>query len=178
MILTYTGKLIDPFNVKPENICIEDIAHGLSLLCRYNGQCHRFYSVAEHCIIMATHSKFKKWNPLVMLLHDAAEAYIGDMIRPIKGDLPQFKQFENNFMVAITHKLTNKSLSIFATVEKPDNIMLATEASQMTKAPNKYYEKEFDLPDILIDKSIQFYYFTPQEAEKRFLVLYNKLKGN
>ena len=45
-ILTYTGKVIDPLNVKPDDICIEDIAHGLSVLCRYNGLCYKFYSFA------------------------------------------------------------------------------------------------------------------------------------
>lgn len=174
MILTYTGKLIDPFNVKPEDICIEDIAHGLSLLCRYGGQCNRFYSVAEHSIIMATYPGFRKWHPLAMLLHDAAEAYIGDIIRPIKQKLPKFKQFETNFIYAIAYKF-GLAPSVFATVKEPDNIMLATEAFWMMDAPPKFYERNFALSDNLIDFNIPFYYFNPLEAERRFLRLYKEL---
>jgi len=167
MITTFTGKNIDPFNVKLNDICIEDIAHGLSLLCRYNGQCNGFYSVAEHSIIMATYSGFREWHPLAMLLHDAAEAYIGDIIRPIKQKLPQFRQFETNFMTVITYKLTNFLPSIFDTVKEPDNIMLATEAFWMLKNSNT--------PSFLVNAKIPFYYFDPLEAEKRFLQLYKEL---
>ena len=49
-ITTYTGKHIDPTNPDPEMICIADIAHALSLLCRGNGHVHTFWSVAQHCI--------------------------------------------------------------------------------------------------------------------------------
>lgn len=168
MILTYTGKLIDPFNVKPEDICIEDIAHGLSLLCRYGGQCNRFYSVAEHSIIMATYPGFKKWKALEMLLHDAAEAYIGDIIRPVKMALPQFKKFEDDFLHKIATKLITKVPWDFK-VRKPDNIMLATEAYRMMNIglPLANYN--------LIDFNIPFYYFNPLEAERRFLRLYKEL---
>jgi len=49
---TYTGKKFFPFDPRPEQICIEDIAHGLSMLCRFSGQCPYFYSVAEHSIYL------------------------------------------------------------------------------------------------------------------------------
>ena len=168
MILTYTGKTIDPFNIKLSDICIEDIAHGLSLLCRYSGQCNRFFSVAEHSIIMAVYSGFRKYHPLAMLLHDAAEAYIGDIIRPVKRELSQFRQFETNFITAITYKLTDLMPSVFATVKSPDNIMLATEAYRMMNG-------DIDVSDTLIDLNIPFYYFDPLEAERRFLSLYKEL---
>jgi len=71
----------------PANVCIEDIAHGLALICRYTGQCDRFYSVAEHSILCAC---LAKWEGLpadaqmACLLHDAAEAYIGDINGQVK----------------------------------------------------------------------------------------------
>ncbi len=171
MILTYTGKTIDPFNVKPSDICIEDIAHGLSLLCRYGGQCNRFYSVAEHCIIMATYRGFRK-HPLALLLHDAAEAYIGDIIRPIKRELPQFKQFENNFMFAVAVKFGLEP-SIFTTVKKPDNIMLATEAHWIMS--DKFFNGRTDVARDMVDTAIPFTFFTPELAEKKFLQIYKEL---
>jgi len=78
---TYTGRKFDPFNPTIEDIHIEDIAHALSQICRFGGHSTRFYSVAEHSLIV---SYFCENYPLEGLLHDATEAYIGDMIRPLK----------------------------------------------------------------------------------------------
>ena len=176
-ILTYTGKVIDPLNVNPDDICIEDIAHGLSLLCRYNGQCDIFYSVAEHCITMATYPGFRKWNPLTMLLHDAAEAYIGDIIRPVKLLLPEFKRIENDFLSAIAFKLITKTSWNFDTVniKEPDNIMLATEAFLMM--PDEFFNGREDTSKSMVDASIPFHYFDPLEAERRYLWLYEELRN-
>lgn len=175
MILTYTGKTINPYNVRPDDICIEDIAHGLSLLCRYSGQCNKFYSVAEHSIIMAVCS-WLPGNPLAKLLHDAAEAYIGDIIRPIKRKLSKFRQFENNFMYAIAYKF-GLAPSIFATVKKADNIMLATEAFWMMPSKIFTVNKIYGISKSMVDTSIPFYYFNPSEAEKRFLKFYSELRN-
>lgn len=174
MIITYSGKVIDPFNIKSDDICIEDIAHGLSLLCRYSGQCNKFYSVAEHCIIMATYPGFRKYHPLALLLHDAVEAYIGDIIRPIKQKLPVYKQFENNFMFAVAYKFSLMP-SVFATVKESDNIMLATEAFWMM--PDKIFivKKKYGISKSMVDISIPFYYFNPPEAEEQFLNVFRKL---
>ena len=176
-ILTYTGKVIDPLNVNPDDICIEDIAHGLSLLCRYNGQCDIFYSVAEHCITMATYPGFRKWNPLVMLLHDAAEAYIGDIIRPIKLLLPEFKRIENDFLHAIAFKLITKRLwySDFDAIKEPDNIMQATEAFFMM--PDEFFNRRKDISKSMVDISIPFYCLDPLEAERRYLRFYRELRN-
>src|SRR5689334_25068051 len=65
---------------------IEDIAHGLANICRYSGQCRRFYSVAEHALLVAeTAAGFE----LEALMHDAAEAFLGDITRPLKQMLPE-----------------------------------------------------------------------------------------
>lgn len=84
---TWTDKRVDPLNLQPEDICIEDIAHALSRQCRYNGHVEGFLSVARHSLWVShflldfTHDrKLALWG----LLHDAAETYVGDMIRPLK----------------------------------------------------------------------------------------------
>lgn len=79
---TYTGKIINPLNLKTEDICLEDIAHALALKCRFNGHCRTFYSIAQHCYLAAYYSP----TPLkkLALLHDAAEAYLFDIPRPLK----------------------------------------------------------------------------------------------
>ena len=74
---TYTGIQFWPLDPRPEEIDIQDIAHALSLLCRFNGHCQRFYSVAEHSVHVSTilAPEFGLWG----LLHDAAEAYLSDI---------------------------------------------------------------------------------------------------
>jgi 5'-deoxynucleotidase YfbR-like HD superfamily hydrolase len=85
-IATWTGR-IDPLNPSPEEINIEDIAHALARQCRYNGHCDGFLSVARHSIWVSEHLEAQGLDirtQLTGLLHDAAEAYLGDLVRPIK----------------------------------------------------------------------------------------------
>lgn len=76
IMITYSGLEFDPLNPTTDKINIEDIAHSLSMQCRYNGHVKRFYSVAEHCNIVSHNVRPK--NALYGLLHDAAKAYTGD----------------------------------------------------------------------------------------------------
>lgn len=90
--LSYTGNKVYPLDLLPNDIDIADIAHSLSNICRFGGHCNEFYSVAQHCVLMTLHvdTQFKK----VSLLHDATEAYCGDMVRPLKHQIPQYKEIE------------------------------------------------------------------------------------
>ena len=98
-IQTFTGKKFPLDNPDPALIDIEDIAHALSLLCRFNGHCTRFYSVAEHSVHVAREIDLKL--AMVGLLHDAAEAYLGDVPSPLKAQLSQFNAFERKMEQAI-----------------------------------------------------------------------------
>lgn len=89
---TYLGGKFFPLQPRADEVTIEDIAHGLAMTCRYGGQCNRFYSVAEHCVHVS-HMVDPKYA-LHGLLHDSAEAYIGDMIRPLKHQ-PEMIAFRN-----------------------------------------------------------------------------------
>lgn len=108
----YTGTRFYTFDPRPADVRIDDIAHSLSLQCRYNGNCKRFYSVAEHSCLLAdyvehtppwprtgvpndTNFAARARDALTALMHDAAEAYIGDLIRPVKHRMPEFKQLES-----------------------------------------------------------------------------------
>lgn len=86
---TSTGRQVDPLDLKPEDVCVEDIAHHLANLCRFNGATPMFYSVAEHAVHVAGlveyHAGAK--GALFALHHDDAEAYLGDQIRPVKSHL-------------------------------------------------------------------------------------------
>jgi hypothetical protein len=96
---TYTGRAFYPLDPRVKDIVPRDIAHALSMLCRYNGHVQRFYSVAEHCVLVSR--AVAPENALWALLHDATEAYMGDMIRPLKRQMPAYVDAEDLLMLAI-----------------------------------------------------------------------------
>lgn len=103
VIRTYTGKYINIFDIKPDDIDIIDIAWRLSQTCRFGGFTKTFYSVAQHsiwCCENVLNDKFK----LEALLHDASEAYIGDIPSPIKRVIPEIHQIENRIQEIIADK--------------------------------------------------------------------------
>ena len=87
-IETFTGRYISTRQPRARQVCIEDIAHGLANTCRFGGQCSHFYSVAEHaayCAQLARRRGYDRKTQLACLHHDDAEAYLGDIPRPMKG---------------------------------------------------------------------------------------------
>lgn len=93
-IETYTGKQFWFLDPSPEMFDINDISHALSMVCRYAGHVTRFYSVATHCCLMADQFKHDPHLHLAALMHDASEAYIGDMPRPLKQQISAFRWVE------------------------------------------------------------------------------------
>ncbi len=100
-IQTFTGKAFFPLDPDPDDVCIEDIAHSLSLKCRYGGHCLKFYSVAEHSILV---SRNCYGHRLEALLHDASEAYLCDVPSPIKPFLDGYKAIEAAVDCAIAER--------------------------------------------------------------------------
>lgn len=96
---TYTGRQFFVMDPRPQDVDIHDIAHALSMLCRYNGHVNRFYSVAEHCVLVSR--LVPPEEALWGLLHDATEAYMGDMVRPLKNHMPSYREAEDVVMLAI-----------------------------------------------------------------------------
>jgi len=96
---TQSGEQFWPTDPRPEDVRVDDIAHALAHICRYGGHVDRFYSVAEHCILMSYAVSPK--NALHALLHDATEAYVGDMIRPLKYQMPEYRKTEDRVWFAI-----------------------------------------------------------------------------
>jgi len=87
----YSGKEVDIFNLSHDDIDIEDIAHALSNLCRYGGHCLFHYSVALHSYLCSLEEGTKE-EQLAFLLHDASEAFVNDLVRPIKHR-PEFEHY-------------------------------------------------------------------------------------
>lgn len=99
MMQTFTGRVIDLTNFQPQDVCIDDIAHALSILNRFTGHSKAPYSVAQHCVMVSqiTKPENARWG----LMHDASEAYLGDVARPLKILLPSYKQLETHVQQVI-----------------------------------------------------------------------------
>ena len=91
---TFSGRIVDPLNLKVEDIHIVDIARPLERICRYGGHVKEHYSVAQHCVHVATMARGNPNRIRQALLHDAAEAYLGDMVSPLKEQLEVFRMAE------------------------------------------------------------------------------------
>lgn len=111
---------------EPEMFNIEDIAHALSMNCRYTGQCARFYSVAEHSYLVSLLLEGTSLE-LAGLLHDGSEAYITDIASPIKQFLPDYLKMEDNIMDALFTKY-GLEYPMHPAVKHCDRVMLSTEA--------------------------------------------------
>lgn len=167
-IQTYTGKQFWPFDPKPDDIDIIDIAHSLSLQCRFNGHCRTFYSVAEHCVRLSY--IVPEEDALWGLLHDATEAYLCDVPRPIKRELPHYKEMEDRMLerIAVVFSLP---WPIPESVKHADNVMLATEKRDLMAAPPASWELGVSpLEGVVVPIS-------PTQAEADFLARYEELRG-
>ncbi len=112
--MTYTRKMLDPLNATPQDIDIADISHALSLLCRANGHFPHFYSVGQHsvnCMLEAKARGYSERVQLGCLLHDASEAYLSDVTRPIKPHLIGYAAYEEKLQNQIFDKWIMPSLT-------------------------------------------------------------------
>lgn len=96
-IATYSGVEFFPLDPRPEDVRLFDIAHALSMKCRYTGHCHQFFSVAQHSVMVS--QMLEVMNATVEeqyigLMHDAQEAYLPDVASPIKGHIPGYREIE------------------------------------------------------------------------------------
>lgn len=125
-IRTFMGHFVNVFDPDPDTIDINDIAHALANTCRFGGHTYKFFSVAEHCCMVATNLKIPKELKITALLHDATEAYMCDMPRPIKRNLPGYKEVEKNFEKVIAKKF-NLVYPFPAIIKEVDNDQLEWE---------------------------------------------------
>ena len=113
-IATYTKKMFDPVHPDIQKIDVVDIAHSLSLLCRANGHFPTFYSVGQHCLNCAREAIARGYSrrvQLACLLHDASEAYLSDVTRPVKAELPRYLEIEEPLQKAIWDKYIQPALT-------------------------------------------------------------------
>lgn len=123
-ILTFTGKRFDLFEPDADMIDPRDISHALAHLCRFNGHTRELYSVAQHSCIVA--DLVPQEHKLAALLHDAAEAYLGDMTRPLKQWMPDYRRFEDVVWATVCEHF-DLDPDLPDCVHQADMIALATE---------------------------------------------------
>lgn len=209
--VTFSGKRFFPLDPRVEDIDIKDIAHALALQTRWMGHCKNFYSIAAHSLACARIAETDDgYDPRVegsrgsikmkwALMHDAAEAYTGDIVRPIKRSLyfrgeqdaagvwmmHKFKDFEQTLLQCIAERF-NLPWPIPQEVLEIDNRMLVTEAVHLTNYDGgRYVDGErhwiYEKPWVDVMKPYGdnhvLVFLAPEEAERRFLARANEYLG-
>lgn len=132
--LTYSGKKFYPYDLDRTEFCLIDIAVGLGRQSRYGGQTGAFYSVAQHSVLV---SLFCGEYRLEGLMHDAAEAYIGDLLGPIKVGMPDYKRLEDGIMRHLA-SLFGFEWPLPPIVKKVDTAILANEVRDLMLVPTAF----------------------------------------
>ncbi|MEA2011983.1 MAG: phosphohydrolase [Verrucomicrobiota bacterium] len=170
-IETFSGKVINPSNPNVDFIDIEDIAHSLSLQCRFNGHCRTFYSVAEHSIHTSKYLAQQNYSAKLCmwgLLHDASEAYLADIPRPVKTSLKNYLILEKNLSSLIYKKYTFESpdAKAYKPVDDADNALLMTEAAGLVLSKGKDWGIKAPSTDIKLR------YYDWNTAKKEYLKMF------
>lgn len=171
-MLTHRGEQFWPLDPRVDELDISDIAHSLSLQCRYNGHTRRFYSVAEHSVLVS-HSVAPE-DALWGLLHDAAEAYIGDMVRPVKRHMHAFQVVEERLLYCIAQRFDLMSPAIPESVHEADNrILLDERAALLNLNGHRWHESIEQLQPL----GCTIRGLDPIRAEHEFLAEFERLGG-
>lgn len=189
-IQTATGRRFWPLDPRPEDVSIRDIAHALSLICRFVGHALEFYSVAQHSVLVSRLAMTRE-EALWFLLHDAAEAYIGDISRPLKRSLwadlgpeqmTSIRNVELKLLRCVGEALdlptlpkkdTTEADDMTVRLHEADCVLLATECRDlMVRGPSwRSLEGIEPLPDKIEP-------LPPKEAKSLFLARYEELISN
>ena len=167
-ILTHSGIEFDVCNPDPDLIEIEDIAHALSHICRFTGHTKHFYSVAQHSYLCAT--LVPPEHALEALLHDAAEAYIGDVSSPLKAQLPGYQAIEAKLEQAIRQRFGLPAQKT-PWVKEADLQMLAAEKAHLMPQ----FDEPWDIlngvatPDVTINQP------TPEQDRRAFMWVFRAM---
>lgn len=186
---TVTGRCFYPLAPRAEDIDIQDVAHGLAMCCRYAGHTSRFYSVAEHCVHVsreiermlrdtapqhlqrADMLEVLQWS-LAALLHDSSEAYLGDMIRPVKHqpEMESFRVAEARIERAVAKRfgLTDDD-ACWGLVRDIDNRILVDEIAALKRDPSMYADVSGKPLGVRIEC------WSPESAKHHFLHRYEGL---
>lgn len=176
-ITTFTGKKFDYVDTTPDMIDIADIAHSLAAQVRFNGHTKQPYSVGQHSmgVAMWTYQKTNDKNiGLQGLLHDATEAYIGDMVSPLKAMIPAFKQYEDWLWAIIAAKF-GVPVEMHEVVKEADLRILLTEKHEMI---NNDHTPRWELEDVVEPLPIKIVIQPFEVVRKQFMEVFHFLSDN
>lgn len=183
---THSGQFVDLKDPKPETINLDDIAYALSQICRYNGHTKRFYSVAEHAVMVSKRLERKGFSPhtqLSGLHHDDAEAYLGDVVRPLKvllGDL--YTEMEDHMDEVIAKALELPKVSEISrhVIKEADDWAIFVEARHFLPSKGegwtlKSFYKDSDIPNRIVTPNYFKGGIKPSKAHLNFLKRHSEL---
>lgn len=168
-----SGLYFDLADPQPDQFTFADIAGALSKICRFGGQSEFFYSVAEHsyhCAIVAAHDGLALEFQRSALLHDGAEAFAGDVVKPLKRMLPEYSIVEKRIQAVIAEKF---GIAFdLPQVREIDNAMLIAERRAMFSADKVEWAGEKQVRQL----NVRFQKWLPHDAEEMFVVRARELK--
>jgi hypothetical protein len=168
-ILLSSGVYFNYETPASSDFSIYDIAKGLSNTCRFGGQCQRFYSVAEHSVLMSrcvAHSL-----AFEALMHDAAEAFICDIPKPLKMMLPDYRRIEARVEQAVSVRFGYPS-AMTSSVKEMDIRMLAAEQLQVMGNSYQWHHTHGLSP-----APVTIEFWEPERAAREFLERFRELRG-
>lgn len=172
VVQLYSGAMFNLLEPDCSEINIEDIAHSLSNQCRFNGHTKRFYSVAQHSVLVSY--LVEPSQALAALMHDSAEAYYGDIPTPLKRLLPLIEQKEAETLKLIFN-LIGLPYPLTPEIHHADKQMLAAEVNQLL---NPAHEPEYwQCIAHITPPTTKIFTLTPRLAEKLFLGRFYQLQA-
>jgi hypothetical protein len=172
-ILTYSSRHFYPLDPRPADVDIDDIAHALSLTCRYNGHTSVFYSVAEHSLLLCQEVTRRRPDDLVQqlqaLLHDAAEAYLCDIPRPVKPLLSGYYEAEARVDRAISEHFGIEIAPKTALIAELDTRILCDETAALMPPESAEWHQRLGMM-----LGVEIRALGPGQAEREFLMAFDE----
>ncbi len=171
-ITTYTGKNFDPLDVDEGLLDIKDIAHALSLMCRGNGHVQHFYSVAQHSLACAKEAKERGYSKEIILgclFHDASEAYLSDVTRPIKKELTYYLAVEDVLQNIIWKYFIGKVLT-----EEDKKLIFEIDDEMLSLELKELLNEEINDDYLKLKRKVNLSFISFEQVEKEFIDFYKK----
>lgn len=149
-----SGRMVDPLEMTADDVELGDIAHALALICRYGGHAKRHYSVAEHSLLVERIVSMEGGGPelgLWALLHDASEAYLGDVVRGLKktGAMKEYRLAEARLQTVINEKWGLRGATP-KEVKSADDRVLANEAWVLMRSKGQGWDVGRPVPGVVV----------------------------